>query len=140
MDQIIEKLECLPGSRRVQVQRIGASLPHPVAHFVEKFCVAVFPGYVYGIDAVARELLPNLYKLVPGRRYADAGFVEEILAIEEDHAAKVRRQAIVVAVVVAQFELCGSNRGEVVRWDEVVQRRQPAGITEGCGHEIVEPE
>jgi hypothetical protein len=45
-----------------------------------------------------------------------------------------------MAVVGAQLELCGGNRGKVLRVNLILKRQQPACITESCGHEVVEPE
>src|SRR5260370_26830322 len=102
--------------------------------------MVVLPGQGDAIDTVLGELQPRLHQLIPGRRHADAFFVEEAFAIEEDDAAKVRGQAIAVAVVGAQCELSRRNRGEVAWREDVFERFKPASVAEGGGHEVVKPE
>src|SRR5438876_9697414 len=96
------------------MQWITTSLAHPITHLVEQLCIAILPGDTQTIDPVASELFASRYQLVPGRRYAgDSSFIEEILAIEEDHTTKIGGQTILVIIVGAQFELCRGNGGEI---------------------------
>src|ERR1700730_18322802 len=45
-----------------------------------------------------------------------------------------------MTIVGAQFKLCRCNRREIFCGDDIVEGSQPASITEGGGHKVIEPE